>query len=229
MRRYQDLALHVRSRRIEAGRRILRLDALGEPELRGERARHAHRDQHPAVLDELLEFSGAGQAHAAANVIGLGVETHALELVVLLVGQRLRELRLLVDDRLAVVGLVRHDDHVVLRVQVRAALHVILVNQIERNPETIEGEADPADLLGVRPGRVDRDARKIDIDRLDALRHLLHGLALQPQRLDLLARPVGRGNQQRACRELAAADLERRLRRLDGRVLEPVPQRHQVE
>ena len=86
----------------------------------------------------------------------------------------------------------RHHDDVVLRSQVGAGLHVILVDQVERNLPAIEREADPADLLGVRPGRVHRDARQIDVDGLDRRAPTASGRGDQTERLDLLAHAIAR-------------------------------------
>ena len=57
-----------------------------------------------------------------------------------------------------------------LRAEVGAGAHVVLVNQIEWNLPAIKGEPDPADFLGIRPRRVDGDARQIHIDRVDLRR-----------------------------------------------------------
>ena len=155
-----------------------------------------------------------------------------LNVVVLPVGQRLRQLRLLVDQGLAALGLVRDDDDVVLRPQPRPGLDVVLVDEVEGNLEAIEGQPHPADLLGVGPGRVDRDPRQVHVGRRHAFRHRRERRGDQPQRLHLGGDALGLAaglDQERAGRELAGRRGERRAGAAHRQVLQPVAQGDQVQ
>ncbi len=65
-------------------------------------------------------------------------------------------------DRLAVGLLRRHQDDVVVVAQV-ALLDPLLVDEVERDPELVEGEPLPAELLRAGPLRVDRDPRHVGV------------------------------------------------------------------
>ena len=228
----QNLALHVGPGRVPGARRPLGLDAAHEAELGGEVAGDAEGHQQPAGGHELVELRHSLDAHPAAHVVGLRVEAQRLERVVLAVGQRAGQLRLLEHQRLAALRLVRYHDDVVPRAQVRARAHVVLVDQVERHLPAIERQPHPAHLLGVRPGRVDGDARQVDVDQLPR-RSSAHRTGDQAKRLDLLAHAVGlrpaRGDDEGAGGVLPAAHLEGRLRGLERHVRQPVAQRDQIQ
>ena len=65
-------------------------------------------------------------------------------------------------SRLALPRLVRDDDDVVGVLEIALA-DALLVDQVVGQLELVEREAHPADVLRAAPGRVDRDARQIEI------------------------------------------------------------------
>ena len=109
-----------------------------------------------------------------------------------------------------------------------ALLHALLENQFVRHLEPIEGIPYPADLLRVAPDAVDRESRQIE----SVQRHLRRGRQRdggQPELLHLgpHARRIA-VDDERSGREGDVALLELLLRRLNGQILQPVPQRDHV-
>ena len=81
---------------------------------------------------------------------------------------------------------------------------MILVYQVEGDLETVERQAHPAHLLGVGPGRIDRDPRKIDVCGRD-FRSCRKSHRRQPEGLDRLPSAIRGRNQQRTGRNVVVA------------------------
>ena len=86
--RLQDLRVDDCARRVKRRGRTRGVDLRRQPELGGEEARCAQRDQHTASLGEPVQFGDALDAHAAGDVVRFAVHPEVLELLALLVGDR---------------------------------------------------------------------------------------------------------------------------------------------
>ena len=112
------------------------------------------------AYDSAIRLEYAHVPEAAGNVRRLAV--HTKELVLLGFFIRLWPSSRRRQHRRAVDVLRRHQDHVVVGLQV-ALHHALFEDQVEWNPELIECVAVPAQLLSAVPLRVDGYARYVRI------------------------------------------------------------------
>src|SRR6185436_14579906 len=99
-----------------------------DAEIGRQETRCTQRDEHSALLDELLQLGGAVQPHAAGDIVRFAVRAGAWKFRCLVIGDRLSTGFDIEDQRpAAAAALAGNDDHIVGRAQV-ALPDALLIN-----------------------------------------------------------------------------------------------------